>query len=209
MPEERRMQLMLAGNEMGGVPPNSADNGIYVLRVNDRLYTSEEWDESWNDEAVGVAVLSDNCKFVISKTQGDTMAWGTYGTTISGIVTTTDANTAKKDYAGKDNTEKIVTQLGESNASAASYCRNTSDLFPDGRKGYLGSLGEWQEMYNNKSEIDACMSLIGGTVIPANYYHWTSTQYSSNNAWFLDWLGGGVSSTDKYYPNRVRAFAAL
>ena len=199
----------MMGRKKAGISIDGAPNGIYILKTDNRLYTKEIWKTDWNDEAVGVAVLSDNCKFVISKTQSDTMEWGKFGITVSGIVTTTDANTAKKDYAGKDNTEKIVTQLGESNAAAASYCRNTSNLFPDGRKGYLGSLGEWQEAYNNKSEIDACMSLIGGTAIAANYYHWTSTQHSSNQAWFVDWLSGGVRNTDKYYPNRVRAFAAL
>ncbi len=183
--------------------------GIFILDTDGNLVKRTEWNTGNNSKAVGVAVLSDNCKFVISKTQGGTMTWGGYGTTISGIVTTTDANTAKKDYAGKDNTEKIVTQLGGSNAAAASYCRNTSNLFPDGRKGYLGSLGEWQEAYNNKSEIDACMSLIGGTAIATNYYHWTSTQYSSNRAWLLRWSDGTVYSSSKYDTNQVRAFAAL
>ena len=183
--------------------------GIFILDTDGNLVKRTEWNTGNNSKAVGVAVLSDNCKFVISKTQGGTMTWGGYGTTISGIVTTTDANTAKKDYAGKDNTEKIVTQLGGSNAAAASYWRNTSKLFPDGRKGYLGSLGEWQEAYNNKSEIDACMSLIGGTAIATNYYHWTSTQYSSDGAWVLNWSDGTVSSYGKSSSRQVRAFAAL
>ena len=183
--------------------------GIFILDTDGNLVKRTEWNTGNNSKAVGVAVLSDNCKFVISKTQGGTMTWGGYGTTISGIVTTTDANTAKKDYAGKDNTEKIVTQLGGSNAAAASYCRNTSNLFPDGRKGYLGSLGEWQEAYNNKSEIDACMSLIGGTAIATNYYHWTSTQYSSGSAWILYWSAGGVITNYKIDSRQVRAFAAL
>ena len=183
--------------------------GIFILDTDGNLVKRTEWNTGNNSKAVGVAVLSDNCKFVISKTQGGSMTWGGYGTTISGIVTTTDANTAKKDYAGKDNTEKIVMQLGGSNAAAASYCRNTSNLFPGGRKGYLGSLGEWQEAYNNKSEIDACMSLIGGTAIATNYYHWTSTQYSSDHAWILNWSDAHVYGTSKGGSRQVRAFAAL
>lgn len=183
--------------------------GIFILDTDGNLIKRSEWNTGNNSKAVGVAVLSDNCKFVISKTQGSAMTWGGYGTTISGIVTTTDANTAKKDYAGKDNTEKIVTQLGGSNAAAASYCRNTHNLFPDGRQGYLGSLGEWQEAYNNKLEIDACMSLIGGTAIATDYYHWTSTQYSSDYAWVLAWSDGDVDNYYKDSYNRVRAFAAL
>ena len=183
--------------------------GIFILDTDGNLIKRSEWNTGNNSKAVGVAVLSDNCKFVISKTQGSTMTWGGYGTTISGIVTTTDANTAKKDYAGKDNTDKIITQLGASGAPAANYCKNTNGLFPDGRQGYLGSLGEWQEAYNNKSEIDACMSLIGGTAIATDYYHWTSTQFSSDAAWVLSWSVGRVSSRNKDDYYRVRAFAAL
>lgn len=203
------MRRVMMGRKKAGISIDGAPNGIYILRTDNRLYTKEIWKTDWNDEAVGVAVLSDNCKFVISKTQGAPMTWGGYGTTISGIVTTTDANTAKKDYAGKDNTDKIIAQLGASNATAADYCKNTSGLFPDGRQGYLGSLGEWQEAYNNKSEIDACMSLIGGTAIATDFYHRTSTQYSSVYTWVLHWSDGTVSKISKISYNQVRAFAAL
>ena len=185
-------------------------NGVYILDTDNNLFTSGEWDTANNDNAVGVAVITDNCKFVISKTQGGTMTWGEYGTPISGIVTTTDVNTAKNDYAGKGNTDKILVQLGVSNAPAANYCISTSGLFPDGRQGYLGSLGEWKEAYNNKSGIDACMSLIGGTTIAAtDYYHWTSTQHSSFGAWFLDWSDGFVDYDGKDDNGWVRAFAPL
>lgn len=200
---------VMMGKKKAGISIDGAPNGIYILRTDNMLYTKEIWRTDWNNEAVGVAVLSNNCKFVISKTQGGLMTWGGYGTTISGIVTTTDANTAKKDYAGKDNTDKIIAQLGASSAPAANYCKNTSGLFPDGRQGYLGSLGEWQEAYNNKSEIDACMSLIGGTAIATNYYHWTSSQYSSNYAWFLHWSDGVVLSFNKTTSSQARSFAAL
>lgn len=210
MPEERRMQLMLAGNEMGGVPPNSADNGIYVLRVNDRLYTSEEWDESWNDEAVGVAVVSNNCKFVIAPEQnGSTQVWSKGGAydNISGVTMTTNSTTAKADYQGVSNSQAIVTKYGNSTDYAAGWCQNYT--FKNGKKGYLGSCGEWQEAYNNKSEIDACMSLIGGTAINTSAYHWTSTQFGSHYAWILHWSDGHVGYNLKSYNNRLRAFAAL
>ena len=193
-----------AGISIGGAP-----SGVYILRTDNMLYTKEMWKTDWNSEAVGVAMVVDNCRFVISKIQGSAMAWGGFGTTISGIVTATDENTAKKDYAGEDNTDKIIAQLGGSNDEAASYCRNTHNLFPGGRQGYLGSLGEWQEAYNNKSEIDACMSLLGGTAIATDYYHWTSTQYSSRSAWVLAWLYSVVGSSPKSAGYRVRAFAAL
>lgn len=182
--------------------------GIFILDTDGNLVKRADWNTGNNSKAVGVAVLSDNCKFVISTTENSSnIQWGGYGTTISNIVTTTDAATAKKDYLGSGNTDKIIAQLGSGNAPAADYCRGVT--FKHGKKGYLGSLGEWQEAYNNKAEIDACMSLIGGTAINTSYYHWTSTQYSSSSSWLLYWSDGSVSYTNKSTNNRVRAFAAL
>lgn len=182
--------------------------GIFILDTDGNLVKRADWNTGNNSKAVGVAVLSDNCKFVISTTENSSnIQWGGYGTTISNIVTTTDAATAKKDYLGSGNTDKIIAQLGSGNAPAADYCRGVT--FKHGKKGYLGSLGEWQEAYNNKAEIDACMSLIGGTAINTSYYHWTSTQYSSNYSWLLDWSDGSVNYRNKNGSYRVRTFAAL
>lgn len=182
--------------------------GIFILDTDGNLVKRADWNTGNNSKAVGVAVLSDNCKFVISTTENSSnIQWGGYGTTISNIVTTTDAATAKKDYLGSGNTDKIIAQLGSGNAPAADYCRGVT--FKHGKKGYLGSLGEWQEAYNNKAEIDACMSLIGGTAINTSYYHWTSTQYSSYRSWVLHWSDGSVGNDNKNGNNRVRTFAAL
>ena len=37
--------------------------------------------------------------------------------------------------------------------------------------GYLPSRAEWLEAYDNKKEVNACMSLIGGTEIATDKYH--------------------------------------
>lgn len=182
--------------------------GIFILNTNGYLVNRADWNTSNNSKAVGVAVLSDNCKFVISPSENSSIiAWGGSGITINNIVTTTDSATAKKDYAGSVNTDKIITQLGPGNAPAADYCRGVT--FKHGKKGYLGGTGEWQEAYNNKVEIDACMSLIGGTAINTSNYHWTSTQYGSTYSWILNWSDGNASNSYKGNNHRVRAFSAL
>ena len=184
--------------------------GIFILDTDGNLVKRSEWSTSNNSKAVGVAVLSDNCKFVIAPTQNsDSPYWSKGGAydSVSGVTTTTNSSVAKTDYKGVSNSSAIVSKYGASTDYAAGWCQNFS--FKNGKKGYLGSCGEWQEAYNNKAEIDACMSLIGGTAIATDDYHWTSTQYGSSLAWLLNWSGGHV---DDYYKNnnyRVRAFAAL
>lgn len=191
--------------------PEQIENGVYILHVNGNLYKREEWDTAWNTEAVGVAVLSDNCKFVIAPEQNsDKPMWSKGGAydSVSGVTTTMDTSTAKADYKGVQNSAAIVSKYGNSTDYAAGWCQNYT--FKNGKKGYLGSCGEWQEVHNNKSEIDACISLIGGTAIATDYYHWTSTQGSSNSAWLLGWSGGAVNRNRKNSLGyRVRAFAPL
>ena len=185
-------------------------NGIYICDTSGKLTAVGSWNTSNNSSAIGVAVVSDNCSFVIDKVGTSSIyTWGGYGTTISGITTTPDAATAKTDYAGETNTTKIRNQLGSGNAPAADYCRgrsytvNGTTLY-----GYLGALGEWWTAYNNKSAIDSAISKIGGTDMIANY-HWTSTQSSSNRAWGLYWNNGNVGDRTKDYDNYVRAFYPL
>ena len=170
--------------------------GIYIYDTDGNFTKADNWNTANNGKAVGVSVCTENSAFVIAHTvNNEKKKWGGYGTTISGIATTTDNIKAKKDYAGEANTDKIIAKLGTGNAPAAEYCRNYT--FKNGKKGYLWSLGEAQDAYNNKEAIDAAMRKIGGTAIITNGYLWTSTQYSSDYAWGLYWGSGDVYNLSK------------
>ena len=185
-------------------------NGIYIYDNTGALTAVESWNTSNNSSAIGVAVISDNCSFIIEKTAStSTLAWGGRGTEISEIVTTPDSSKAQSDYAGESNTAKITRQLGFNYDTITYYCMsrpctvNGTTLY-----GYIGALGEWKTAYNNKSSIDSALSKIGGTAMVTNYY-WTSTQHSSTNAWRLTWGNGGVNYDAKDGKNYVRAFYPL
>lgn len=186
--------------------------GVFILGTDGNLYSESEWDQP-NSSAVGVAVLTNKCKFVIapiaSTEINDRLTWSKKGAyyNVSGVTTTTKLIAAASDYEGVSNSSAIVSKYRAGTDYAAGWCQNFS--FKNGKKGYLGSCGEWHEAYNNKAEIDACMSLIGGTAIRTDYSHWTSTQYNSNGAWSLDWENGGVGHYTKDYYFWTRAFAAL
>ena len=152
----------------GGSTPTEGIYGVFIYDTNGNLTKPEEWDTANNDLAVGVAVISDNCAFVIEKTvsYSDLKKWGGYGTKISEIVSTGTESAAKADYAGESNTTKIINQLGSGNAPAAEYCRGRScTVNGTTLHGYLGSCGEWQTAYNNKSSINSALSKIGGTAM--------------------------------------------
>lgn len=192
--------------------PELAPNGVYIMHKNRFLVTRDNWSFS-NDDASGVAVKTDNCAFVIAKEEQTSIQWGGYDILVNGCTTTTSESTAKKDYNGKQNTSAIINHLGPSGNYAARYC--VEYTFPHGVQGYLPALGELHQAYLNKSEVDACMSLIGGNALGAssisNYKKWSSTQFDKTNALYLDWSNGNtlyyVKNTSNNYC--ARPFAAF
>ena len=196
----------------GGSTPTEGIYGVFIYDTNGNLTKPEEWDTANNDLAVGVAVIDENCSFVIGKEASELKVWSSklYGTTVEGIKTTTDSSTALTDYAGEANSA-IVRGLtsGETNAFNWAYS-NTITVNGTTLYGYLGALGEWWTAYNNKSAIDSALSKIGGTAMyVGTNYHWTSTQYNSDNAWMLGWGKGVFNGYDKHSGNYVRAFYPL
>lgn len=186
--------------------------GVFILSTDGSLYSESEWDQP-DSSAVGVAVLTNECKFVIapiaSTEINDRLNWSKKGAyyNVLGVTTTTSSSVAETDYEGVSNSSAIVSKYRADTDYAAGWCQNFS--FKNGKKGYLGSCGEWKKAYDNKAKINACMSLIGGTVIRTDYPHWTSTQFSSRDAWNLDWKDGNVRHNTKDYYFWMRAFAAL
>lgn len=170
-------------------------NGVYICDSDGKLTAVGSWNTSNNSKAVGVAVVSDKCSFIIDKTNSnDSIQWGGYGTDVPGLSNITNNTEAKLDYDGNSNTDKIISALGSSEDIAAGWCRSKSiNIGGENRKGYLPALGEWQTAYNNKSQVDSALSKIGGTAMLTGY-HWASTEFSSNGAWKLPWGSGDVGS---------------
>ena len=194
----------------GGSTPTEGIYGVFIYDTNGNLTKPEEWDTANNDLAVGVAVIDENCAFVIGKTPTfSEIAWSSklYGTEVSGIVITEDADIAKTDYAGEHNSA-IVRSLtsGEDNAFNLAYSKtitvNGTTLY-----GYIGALGEWQTAYNNKSSIERAFKKIGTYI--SGYDYWSSTQCSSNNASGLDWGRSNIFTSNKGYSSHIRAFYHL
>lgn len=157
---------------------------------------------------VGVAVVEPESQFIIApKNSSKTLIWGGQDTLISGVTTADVSTTAKLDYRGKENTTAIIQQLGSGNAPATDYC--VSYVFENGQTGYLSALGQWQLVYDNKININDCMSLIGGdTIIESSY--WASTQVNVHSAWMKNCSDGNILNYGKNSGNwNVRAFADL
>jgi hypothetical protein len=156
-------------------------NGVYIQHIEGKLYKTDAWTANGftASEANGIAVIDDACAFVLAKGEtGSSTPWLDPAAEVSGVMATTNLAVAKTDFAGLNNTMLIAEMSGY---SAAKICVNY--IFPNGKTGYLPAVGEIVIAYNYKEEINAALSLIGGTSLDNSGYIWTSTQRTASRAW--------------------------
>jgi hypothetical protein len=152
-------------------------SGIYVMDANGNEIDAAQATSS----CIGVVVrdADKGVAFLIPKvtSRDTTMRWDSdYSSNgeISGILTTTDTTTAKTDYAGVSNTDKIRAKQSAT-SQAAGYCYSkTLSISGVTKHGYLGACGEWYLAWQNKSAIDSALTKIGSQTLQEEYY-WTST----------------------------------
>ena len=130
--------------------------GVFIQDIYGNLYTEDEWDET--QIANGVAVITENCSFVVAKDYYlYANSWSTTNTLVEGITTTEYSSEALSDMDGEGNTDKIIAQLGNS-AELANACR--SSIFPSGQRGYLLAFGELNVFEENLDKIESLLNLI-------------------------------------------------
>ena len=187
--------------------------GVFIQDKSGKLWTTDSWDTSNNSNANAIAVLTSNVKVLVALTDsgGTKQIHSSYSGALENYMTAiSDTTQAKADYKGAENTANIM-KLQSSTSYAAGWCN--AFTFPDGKtKGHLPSLGEFWEVYQNKSLVDAALSKCGGTAINTGSYHWCSTFWGISSGyrycWSLYWSAGDVYSNYLYNNYYVRAFAA-
>ena len=187
--------------------------GVFIQDKSGKLWTTDSWDTSNNSNANAIAVLTSNVKVLVALTDsgGTKQIHSSYSGALENYMTAiSDTTQAKADYKGAENTANIM-KLQSSTSYAAGWCN--AFTFPDGKtKGHLPSLGEFWEVYQNKSLVDAALSKCGGTAINTGSYHWCSTFWGINSSyrycWILYWSDGSVGYNYLDGSGYVRAFAA-
>lgn len=181
--------------------------GVWIQGVSGKLYTESEWNN--NETVNGIAVITENCEFVIAMEDAyaSKCIWSVYDW--MGVPNVTCAGSLPEailDYDGKEQTDAILAELGNTTDNeAAYYCR--AYTFPNGKKGYLGAAGEWQAVLDNKEAIVSALDKCGGASMSS--YYWTSTQYNFECSWYLVWSGGNLHYNYKFNNDYVRAFCSV
>ena len=191
--------------DSGEVLYNVQPQGVFIQHIDGSLYVPSEWGGKGfsNEDANGVAVITDKASFVIAKAEYLAAWYSTSFKSVDGITTTTNVEEAKADFSGKANTAEIV-KIDES--QGAYLCSNY--IFPNGATGYMPAAGEMNVAYENKALINSALETIGATTMTYVEY-WTSTQYSSGNAWIISWESGTFRGLGKTNTLHVRPFTSL
>ena len=158
--------------------------GVFILDTDNNLLTAGEWDTANNSKAVGVAVITEGCAFVVGEVlhTGAVCPWSSEtASAVPGCYYSSSASEAYMDYDGIKNTEAML-KVESSTSYAAGLA--SSYTFANGKKGYLMSAGEAHIIKNNLSAIQTAMSKIAGW--SSDIYVWTSTQYEEKSAYILN-----------------------
>lgn len=183
----------------------STSTKVFIYANDGLLYRQDEWDTSNNSNALGIAVVTNNCQFLIDKDfTTELVPWSNGAannsiSTIDGVTTTSDSSVAEKDFNGQSNTSAIVSALSsydDSTSCAAIYC---NEKVFNGSNGYLPSLGELITLVTYSNKINSLLELIGSTSI---YDRMEESAGSSEVSGYLMWsstLSGDLTAPDSIY----------
>ena len=117
-----------------------------------------------------------------------------------------------KGLNGKGNT-RLILEFARNRglkAKAAEYCANYAYDGVKAGEAFLPSIKELKYLYKNKELISEKLALIKGADLFEDWYYWSSSEYSSSNAWRQYFSSGDVDyyskSNTNYYVRPVVAF---
>jgi hypothetical protein len=192
-------------------------------------FTQEEWEAlSASTKSsyikLGIAIRAERQEFIISKdnvyrsTGATTMPWAPNNSTnVKGLTDFGDGVIGvMEDMDGEANTDLILDYGAaqgitfEAAEQARAYKASTvSDGgFDDPTKWSLPAIGQVWLMVKYKTQINAAITnFFGSQYILTNDWYWSSTEYSSAYAWYVNFNNGGVGNSSKTGTYRVRAVA--
>ena len=183
-------------------------NGVYIQDIYGYCCTEDEWTGDFTPN--GIAVITDNCSFVIALEQSSELLYfGPNDVVESGVVTTNESG-ALGDYKGVNNTNAMVDRYPTKNYSC-NYCK--SYIFPNGKTGYLGAAGEWNMVSLNFDAIVRALEICGGQPFITEYPYTSSTLSNTNSGLKHVWVFN-LNSRVMYYSGKdnrhsCRAFTTL
>ena len=157
--------------------------GVYIY-CNSLYYPSSAWHQEWKEQAEGVAIITEECRFLMAPDPviGD---WGGGEfTSVSDLTVMQDWREAKFDYNGRKNTEALLNAKDVMRKiEFTEKCYNYNKDNPG--KWYQPAAGQMYLIRQNLDEVQRCLSLIGGRKLKANEHYISSTAADGLHLWAI------------------------
>ncbi len=197
-----------------------------ILCTDNSIVKPADWPVA-GKTAMGVVFYVDNTDqhgWAVALKEFADVTWGPYSNYIQysnsddvpGIPNYTNARDAIGDENGMDNTTAIRTKYGSSfsNCQAAYRCyyyNHSTGTYGSTHNGwYLPAAGQLRKLFAELPTISATLTRLGTAAQQfAGIWYWSSSEYSSTNAWPVNYYGGVYylsKSYINYYARPVRAF---
>ena len=159
---------------------------------------------------IGIVFDADRRTAIALESSTSTMRWSTERIDIPGITNITYSDKAEQDFNGKANTAAIKAYNSSlSNYPAAKYAYEYKTTGTNAGEWYLPALGELNTVYSNKDYMNYALSVVGKKDIPTDSYHWSSSEFSSYDAWSLRFSDGGGHRNKGSTDSNVRPVLAF
>lgn len=176
------------------------DSDVCIIDIDGASTPFRSWNTANNANAVGVAVITDDCSFMLDGTTYET-TWGN------------EADVAAQDNKagypnssdGRINTQWHVENKDSSTRRASFRCYET--IFANGQKGYLPSKKELTVLYAHKDAVNEALTMIGKTAISSANGIFASTH--SSYPYLMNWSNGIFSTVNATLARTVIPFTEL
>ncbi len=202
-------------NALGSGAVNTTGYPISLIAIGDILCTDSTIvkPSAWplpGKTAKGVVFFVDNTGLhgwaVHLHDQGTSIEWSTTNLDIPSLPNYLSVQTALMDLDGYSNTFTIRS-AGNASTDPAAWAVDFSNGW------YLPAAGQLRMLYSLIRRINPTLQVVGGTQFPthlngsspSSWLYWTSSEYSANRTWELNYNGSLTYGNEKWSHARVRA----
>ncbi len=191
---EKTIEELQQNSSSGGT---SSSNCI----IGDILYSDMTCNPNVISDKTPIGVVFDRAnKLAIGLEESSSvLAWSDFTRDVPELSNIESSSTVEADWQGKNNT-KIVLEYYKANGKSCPAFEYVNSYKTEGTQAgdwYLPAGGELQAIYSNKDVLNITLGKIEGTKFGSKDY-WSSSEYSYDDAWYLQFSNGYMTYYDKY-----------
>ena len=112
--------------------------------------------------------------------------------------------TALADTCGWSNTEALIAAQGSDYLGGATTTFRNGSSNQGYKDWFVPSAAQLAYIYMNHDKINELLPKCGGTALPTDWYHWSSSEYSASHAWYVNFSSGYVERYNKNLTSYVQ-----